>query len=94
MNKKRVKVQDETSSGPETQGETPDNPEVQDETPSGPEVVTVALAWHKRLNVRAEPSRVSELVGRLDNGTAVEVLARDGDWVKIESGWILAQYTK
>lgn len=38
------------------------------------------------VNIRKEPNTESEIVGKLYQGCATDILARKGDWVKIKSG--------
>ena len=38
------------------------------------------------VNIRTEPNTESEIAGKLYNGCATDILAIEGDWVKIESG--------
>ena len=49
-----------------------------------------------RLNVRSAPGTWASILGRLDNGTAVEVLSFSGGWAEIRYGggsaWVSADY--
>jgi len=51
------------------------------------------------LNIRAEPSTSSSIVGSLSNGTSVTVFERSGDWLRITgprptlTGWVHGDYT-
>ena len=38
------------------------------------------------VNIRTEPNTESEVAGKLYSGCATDILATEGDWVKIESG--------
>ena len=46
------------------------------------------------LNVRMEPNADSEIVDELVEGSVVTILEVDGNWGKIENGWINLQFVK
>lgn len=47
-----------------------------------------------KLNVRREPQKGSEVVRILEAGEKVEILAYNGDWVKISDGYCMKDYLK
>lgn len=47
-----------------------------------------------KLNVRQEPQKGSKVVRILEAGEKVEILAYDGDWVKISDGYCMKDYLK
>jgi len=52
-----------------------------------------------RLNLRAEGTTASKVLHVLDNGEMLTVLARDNDWIRIQTdtgleGWVAARYTR
>ena len=51
-----------------------------------------------RLNLRAEPSKNGEKLGKYFSGTQVEILAEEGDWYKVrvdfQEGWMVKQYVR
>jgi uncharacterized protein YgiM (DUF1202 family) len=58
----------------------------------------VAVDGGLRLNLRAAPDLTAEVVGALENATAVAVLARTaaGDWLQVQTadgtaGWVRAE---
>lgn len=46
------------------------------------------------LNIRKSASQNSDKVGTLKSGARVEILEKDGDWGRIEQGWISLQHVK
>lgn len=54
------------------------------------EIATVQV----KLNVRQEPQKNSKVVRILEAGDKVEILAYDGDWVKISDGYCMKEYLK
>lgn len=63
------------------------NPQKSDSTPMGA-VVTA----EKRLNIRAEASARSAVVGRYEPGTAITILERKDGWGRTDRGWIFMDY--
>lgn len=59
-----------------------------------PTYTTGTCTVTRGLNIRQEPSAESEIVGELIEGTTVTVLEVDGNWGKIDQGWINLQYVK
>jgi hypothetical protein len=60
------------------------------------QIVSPETGW---LRVRSEPSRTSEEIGKVNDGTTQVVLETQNDWIKIEledgkTGWISSEYTK
>lgn len=47
-----------------------------------------------KLNVRQEPRKSSQVVRILEAGEKVEILAYNGDWVKISDGYCMKDYLK
>lgn len=49
-----------------------------------------------RLNLRAEPSKSGEKLGKYFSGTQVEILAEEGDWYKVwvdfQEGWMMKEF--
>lgn len=63
------------------------NPQKSDSTPVGA-VVTA----EKPLNIRAEASALSAVVGSYEPGTAITILERKDDWGRTDLGWIALDY--
>lgn len=63
------------------------NPQKSDSTPVGA-VVTA----EKPLNIRAEASALSAVVGSYEPGTAITILERKDDWGRTDRGWIFMDY--
>ena len=63
------------------------NPQKSDSTPVGAVVTT-----EKRLNIRAEASARSAVVGRYEPGTAITILERKDGWGRTDRGWIFMDY--
>ncbi len=63
------------------------NPQKSDSTPMGA-VVTA----EKPLNIRAEASARSAVVGRYEPGTAITILERKDGWGRTDRGWIFMDY--
>ena len=63
------------------------NPQKSDSTPVGA-VVTA----EKPLNIRAEASALSAVVGRYEPGTAITILERKDGWGRTDRGWIFMDY--
>lgn len=63
------------------------NPQKSDSTPVGA-VVTA----EERLNIRAEASARSAVVGRYEPGTAITILERKDGWGRTDRGWIFMDY--
>lgn len=63
------------------------NPQRSDSTPMGAVVTT-----EKRLNIRAEASARSAVVGRYEPGTAITILERKDGWGRTDRGWIFMDY--
>ncbi len=63
------------------------NPQKSDSTPVGA-VVTA----EKPLNIRAEASALSAVVGSYEPGTAITILERKGSWGRTDRGWIFMDY--
>lgn len=63
------------------------NPQKSDSTPLGA-VVTA----EKPLNIRAEASARSAVVGRYEPGTAITILERRDGWGRTDRGWIFMDY--
>lgn len=63
------------------------NPQKSDSTPVGA-VVTA----EKPLNIRAEASALSAVVGSYEPGTAITILERRGGWGRTDRGWIFMDY--
>lgn len=63
------------------------NPQKSDSTPMGAVVTT-----EKRLNIRAEASARSAVVGRYEPGTAITILERKDGWGRTDRGWIFMDY--
>ena len=63
------------------------NPQKSDSTPVGA-VVTA----EKPLNIRAEASALSAVVGSYEPGTAITILERRGGWGRTDRGWIALDY--
>ena len=63
------------------------NPQKADSTPVGA-VVTA----EKPLNIRAEASALSAVVGSYEPGTAITILERKGSWGRTDRGWIFMDY--
>lgn len=59
-----------------------------------PTYTTGTCTVTRGLNIRQEPNADSEIVGELIEGTTVTVLEVDGNWGKIDQGWINLQYVK
>ena len=83
----------ETSTEPETQPETeaPTEPETQPEPETEPEVKSefsdIAIAQvDDYVNVRSAPTTESEIVGKLYNNSAAQILAEENGWYQISSG--------
>lgn len=72
------------------QGDEPVNSEMTDiESPYANLGISTATNY---VNIRKEPNIDSEIVGKLYNGCATDILETDGEWVKIESGNVKAGY--
>lgn len=63
------------------------NPQKSDSTPMGAVVTT-----EKPLNIRAEASALSAVVGSYEPGTAITILERRGGWGRTDRGWIFMDY--
>lgn len=63
------------------------NPQKSDSTPMGAVVTT-----EKPLNIRAEASARSVVVGRYEPGTAITILERRDGWGRTDRGWIFMDY--
>lgn len=63
------------------------NPQKSDSTPMGAVVTT-----EKPLNIRAEASARSAVVGRYEPGTAITILERRDGWGRTDRGWIFMDY--
>lgn len=63
------------------------NPQKSDSTPMRAVVTT-----EKPLNIRAEASARSVVVGRYEPGTAITILERKGGWGRTDRGWIFMDY--
>ena len=63
------------------------NPQKSDSTPVGAVVTT-----EKPLNIRAEASARSAVVGRYEPGTAITILERKDGWGRTDRGWIFMDY--
>ena len=63
------------------------NPQKSDSTPMGAVVTT-----EKPLNIRAEASARSAVVGRYEPGTAITILERKDGWGRTDRGWIFMDY--
>ena len=63
------------------------NPQKSDSTPMGA-VVTA----EKPLNIRAEASALSAVVGSYEPGTAITILERKDGWGRTDRGWIFMDY--
>ena len=63
------------------------NPQKTDSTPMGAVVTT-----EKPLNIRAEASALSAVVGSYEPGTAITILERKNDWGRTDLGWIAMDY--
>lgn len=63
------------------------NPQKSDSTPVGAVVTT-----EKPLNIRAEASTRSVVVGNYEPGTAITILERRGGWGRTDRGWIFMDY--
>ena len=63
------------------------NPQKSDSTPVGAVVTT-----EKPLNIRAEASALSAVVGRYEPGTAITILERRDGWGRTDRGWIFMDY--
>ena len=63
------------------------NPQKSDSTPVGAVVTT-----EKPLNIRAEASALSAVVGRYEPGTAITILERKDGWGRTDRGWIFMDY--
>ena len=63
------------------------NPQKSDSTPVGAVVTT-----EKPLNIRAEASARSAVVGRYEPGTAITILERRDGWGRTDRGWIFMDY--
>ena len=63
------------------------NPQKADSTPVGA-VVTA----EERLNIRAEASALSAVVGSYEPGTAITILERKDGWGRTDRGWIFMDY--
>lgn len=63
------------------------NPQKSDSTPVGAVVTT-----EKPLNIRAEASARSVVVGRYEPGTAITILERKDGWGRTDRGWIFMDY--
>ena len=63
------------------------NPQKSDSTPMGAVVTT-----EKPLNIRAEASARSVVVGSYEPGTAITILERKGGWGRTDRGWIFMDY--
>ncbi len=63
------------------------NPQKSDSTPMGAVVTT-----EKPLNIRAEASASSVVVGRYEPGTAITILERKDGWGRTDRGWIFMDY--
>ena len=63
------------------------NPQKSDSTPMGAVVTT-----EKPLNIRAEASARSVVVGRYEPGTAITILERKDGWGRTDRGWIFMDY--
>ena len=63
------------------------NPQKADSTPMGA-VVTA----EKPLNIRAEASALSAVVGSYEPGTAITILERKGGWGRTDQGWIAMDF--
>ena len=63
------------------------NPQKSDSTPMRAVVTT-----EKPLNIRAEASALSAVVGSYEPGTAITILERKDDWGRTDRGWIFMDY--
>lgn len=63
------------------------NPQKADSTPVGAVVTT-----EKPLNIRAEASALSAVVGSYEPGTAITILERKDGWGRTDRGWIFMDY--
>lgn len=63
------------------------NPQKSDSTPMGAVVTT-----EKPLNIRAEASARSAVVGSYEPGTAITILERKDGWGRTDRGWIFMDY--
>lgn len=63
------------------------NPQKSDSTPMGAVVTTI-----EPLNIRAEASARSAVVGRYEPGTAITILERKDGWGRTDRGWIALDY--
>lgn len=63
------------------------NPQKSDNTPMGAVVTT-----EKPLNIRAEASARSAVVGSYEPGTAITILERKDGWGRTDRGWIFMDY--
>ncbi len=62
------------------------------------EMVVINVAQGSNLNVRAAPSVQGQLVGRLPSGAMRPLLAKQGNWYKIQfadgqAGWVIQKFT-
>ena len=72
-------------------------PEVPAEEPAVQEVEPVTAYVNlqysdSHLNVRAKPGMDAEIIGRLNHGDKVSVLAEEGEWSRISQGYVKSSY--
>ena len=46
------------------------------------------------LNIREQPGIESAIKGVLEDGSRIEILENTGDWLKIETGYVMAKWVK
>lgn len=57
-----------------------------------PEVITAKVIGNLPLNIRAEKTTESAIVGKLKPGTEVEILKAGKQWCQIEGGYLMRKY--
>ena len=46
------------------------------------------------LNIRKEPTTAADIVGTFADGTNVTILEDQGEWLKVEAGYIMAKWVR
>lgn len=78
-----------SSNGSEDTNVTEPSKPVQKDTAVSPYKASVNAG---ALNVRKQPTTSSDVVKQLSNGDVVTVTAKNGDWVKIDGGYVMSTY--
>lgn len=56
------------------------------------EKTTIGKVTGGSLNVRQEPKKNATVVRVLEDGTDIEILGEEGEWYRIDDGFVMARY--